>query len=70
MSAADTGWEFDVAVDPEQEDVEPPTRDDLQLDDPEYRAEMFVYEKTGAVELRCANGYLNTEDYVDLDEWQ
>lgn len=51
MSAADTAWEFDVAVEPEIEDVEPPTRDDVTR--PDKRVEGFAYE-CGYFELRSA----------------
>jgi len=69
MSTADpSGWEVPLADAPERPRT--PTADEERLDDPEYRAAMFVYEKTGTVELRCAAGFMHTEDYVDLEAWR
>jgi len=69
MSAAEpSGWVFPLAD--ARETPRTPTADDRRLDDPEYRAELFVYDGSGAVELRCANGYLNSDVWRDLDEWR
>lgn len=51
MSTADTRWRFGVAIPPESEDVEPPTRDDYT---PAGKwVEAFVYD-CGVIELRSA----------------
>lgn len=71
MSAADTGWQFDVAVEPEPEEegAEPPTRDDYM--EPDKRVTAHAY-KSGHVELRTAldGEYLNTTHPVNVRDFR